>query len=827
MLYKPRMMAAIIPQERRSPLAGAAARLGAAARKAIPQKRDDAVPYGDVIALAAVASLFIRGDRLTLFSVGSAAVGVQDILLLATLAAWLYRPRLARGQGVTLLLLALFAAFLVVAVTHAAEPKSAAESVAKLAEFTIGGFAAFSLLRASHLLPFVTVVLAAGVAINALYAALLLLADGGVRALFTSRSDGLLGTETLATVAGCTLVWCYARSAAATTAVETWAIRAGFVGALAALAATKSFMGAAAVVALVFIAPALDRRVRRATVAVVVVLGLIVVVTRAADIEQLTGRTATSAVAPGPDLREPVQTAGAILPAVTRLPLESASGSIVHRLALAHMGVRLVEDKPIWGHGWLSTQDADFLASGPYDKWMLERFPDLSPLLLVSNGPTHVHNAPLQIAAEAGVLAAIVFLLILVYATARAIVAVFAGRQRTDWALVAAAGWLVVLFLFFQTNALFGGTLENALLGGALALASGRRLPRLTPVSAGVALAVTAVLLGIGAALVLSSSDAETPVGQRVRVVDTALGAEVWRAGHVFGAPKQAVVANDLVELRFDAEGPSLELQPRAGGPGTLRLSLGPEFDAGAAAVAVVRRTADFVVVGVTPHGDAAEPVLVGIVRGVPGAYVFTPYRGPEETSVGAAGGGRRLVLAGEAVTDVSSAGRAGTWSVGPRSPAVSLGGDATLVPLVVPFHPASITTRSASDEPGLFAAYATDGARVTFVGPVPLEGSGNATGSAPLRIEAPGTYVELDRSGDDWTKSAFVVEDGGQSVRAGAAYPRYFGSPFLNGVDETLTLAAQLCPPGRSFQVALLPRKDRTGHSIEQAGSCTSPLDG
>src|SRR3954447_12675282 len=247
----------------------------------IPRGAAGRISAGDVegfLAVLVLASLFVpNGSYPVVLRHGSAALRLQDLLFAAVIVVAAGRWRsLGREHRRALLLLAPFLALIALSAIRSPAGEPAVAAVAKIAEFVLGGFAAVWLLRASRLVPLATAALALGTLVNAVDAIGVLANNGGLHAIVSDRAHGYIGTDVLATAAGATAIWCYARWMATRSRLERGACLVGFAASLLAFIAAKSFMGVVSVAAVAAISPALTRRtVAGSAVAAALVLAVL------------------------------------------------------------------------------------------------------------------------------------------------------------------------------------------------------------------------------------------------------------------------------------------------------------------------------------------------------------------------------------------------------------------------------------------------------------------------------------------------------------------------------------------------------------------------
>jgi O-Antigen ligase len=760
----------------------------------------------ELIALASLASLFFRNDHYpAVLQVGSATVYAQDLLLLAVVVAAATRWRdLGKRELLALLFLSLLLAFFAFAAARSPVGQPAVVAVAKIAEFLLAGFAALLIISSSRYVALATAVLATGTLVNALDGLVSLAQDGGPHALVTGRADALVGGNTYAAAAAATAIWCYARLSATSSALERRACAMGFVGAALALVAAKSFVSVACVAAVVTISPALPGRWIRNSAVVAAVLVGVLALGRFSDIKPLAGALPQPLVAtvegPVPSWNR-LQGFGFTLDASPEPALRdepAVSGSLVHRIAVAYLGVRLILERPWLGHGWLQTSDPTFLRSGPYDSIMLERYSHLNPTLFVSTFPTALHNAYIQVAAEAGIFAALALIVLLAYYLTGSFVQLWRRRRSTDWRTIAAVGWLVAMVLVLQTNAVFGGGIELSLTGGALALAARGGWPRLGARHAAIAAAAVAGLIAVTMLVVLPLREpGPPPEDARAKALDVRRGEEAFSVEHEFERVDAAVLTNGLVTVGADRGG--LMLWPSGKRQLSVRISLGRGFRADRSEVSLTQRTANQVTALYRSRMRSSDGVLVSVVRGVPGVYVVSPERNAGgDQPVGVTIPDPHLLDLGNAAYRADSQLRFQSWSVAGSQPLLALPARPAAMALVMPFSATEAVPTTASgrtSRPGLFVVHPEGRNSVTFISVVPL---GRTGGYLPrggrFILGKPGTYRVARLTDNGWA-STREREGATSHSRAYSAIPLELGGLAAMGLNEIAELAFWNCP--------------------------------
>jgi hypothetical protein len=797
----------------------------------IPRRAAGRISAGDVegfLAVLVLASLFVpNGSYPVVLRHGSAALRLQDLLFAAVIVVAAGRWRsLGREHRRALLLLTPFLVLIALSAIRSPAGEPAVVAVAKIAEFVLGGFAAVWLLRASRLVPLATAALALGTLVNAVDALGVLASDGGLHEVVTDRAHGFIGTDVLATAAGATAIWCYGRWMATRSGLERGACLVGFAAALLAFIAAKSFVGVVSIAAVAAISPALSRRaVAGSAVAAALVLAVLAG-GRLGDVLPVvkspapgTPREAAGGTPPAPRVpvsrgaKSPIGVAPDPYSKPSREAPGAAGGSLTQRIALGYVGLRLAAGAPWLGHGWLQSSDPVFLRSGPYDRYMLQRFPTLDPKLLVSTTPTQLHSAYIQMAAEAGVLAVVALIVLLAYYVARTSAAVWSRRRAADWHSVVGLGWLLLVGLFLATNALFGGSFECALLGGAVAAGSVEGLPGVPPRQLWLVGAGVLVLAAVGVAVIVPLGKRATPPPDAtVRVSDGS--AEVFAAGHRFTGPGGSTLANGLVELRARRDG--LVLADVGNPDASLRVEAGVEPPADPPRL--VERTGDAATLLYRSRSPAAPPVLVTLVRGVPGVYVTSPAQyARSDRPAGVRTDGPSLVVAhGPALAQ----GR--QLDVVPRrirafEPLAAIAPGRRALGVVIPFDSTGVLA-PAPDRAGVFVSQPRGLNGVAFVGLVPLRGAG--AGATRFELREPGAYALLRRATRTW--SPLQVRPGGRLVRARAVVPLELAGRLSFGLREIATFAFHFCPLAESFRGAsTVVGKDQRGRALTRSTPC------
>src|SRR5215211_1747215 len=582
----------------------------------------------DAVAFIALGSLFVSSERYpAVLTVDSATIRAQDVLFALLLALWV--PRILHEASRAITIAAALAGFLICLIAsamHSPLGSSAVIAVLKYAEFVFAGIALGLFLRHTARPELVTGILAAGIVATASAALVSLLSASGPSAVLHERSGGLLSFEAAMAAAAMTGIWFAVRLTRRESDRERNIALVGLAAAATTVVLAKSVLVVGLALALIALAPFLRSRWLGRVAIVVVLLIAVAAVGRASDIRSVMGAGGLderSAVA----LARPAAGTPPALPApyVRRHESNLTGGSFAHRIALAYLGLRIAVESPALGHGWLSTTQPEFLSSGPFDRYMLERFPRLDPNLLVSNYLAGSHNAYLQTIAEAGVLAGVLLVTLIVLALLPALATVWRYRSVAPWQVACGAGWLIVIVVFLASSMLFGGQFETCLLGLSLALCSGafrRDVPRRAWLAAvGSVLAVAAACAAV-LAIPIDRGDA-SPLARVIAVDGT--GHEVFKAGTGLGSPGDAVLSNGVIDTRVRDD--EVVVRPHDGvsaRPGAWQSAARVPSLGQARQVVVGRRSADAVsLVFIDAH---ARPRLeLTLARGLPGVYVTLP----------------------------------------------------------------------------------------------------------------------------------------------------------------------------------------------------------
>jgi hypothetical protein len=514
----------------------------------------------------------------------------------------------------------------------------------------------------------------------------------------------------------------------------------------------------ALVPALIAVAAPLGRRRMVSGVAALALVVAVVGVGRAGDLSRLVAgedppRATAAAAAHGP-------------------PLPSAAdyqaGSFVHRLALGYAGLHIAERRPLLGQGWLSTPRLEGIERGPHDRLMAERFPRLDPALFLSSFPTHFHNAYLQLGAEAGLLAVLLFLALLGVAVSRSLRRFAAYGTYDAWGL-AGLGWLVLMAFHYLGNALFGGTISAVVLGMGLATVAAGRFPRSSRRHvAGIIAAIAGLALALVLALELGGSGAAVPTERVVlasagREVELAPGARVprsWSVGNGY-----TLLSRRGAEVGITA----LTAAGRPAGPFVPLLASGRPLEPEGAVL--LQRTSRVTTLRFAAGG---ETVAVSVVLGVPGVYLSSA---PRPVALGARIPAGALYLLDR---DALSVGRVG-------GSAAPLG---RLDPMAAAGFPERLLAVALSDvgseRGGGLGLRPPDGRHTVFVGLTPMRDAAFGPSERGLIALSRGRYLRLDRAG----ARRWRVRPAGAATLGIAAMPLRIGNPAILGVDELAEVA-------------------------------------
>lgn len=593
-----------------------------------------------VLAWLCLLSLALRSEKYpVLLELGSAEIRLQDILFGVLIVASVpLAVSWARANLFIATALGIFVVLVGVAALRSPVGDPALVAASKYVEFVLAGVAiALNVRRAGDTGAFTwsfvgaTCVNVAVALVDSLHSGL----DGPL----TVRTGGLLSFESAAMLAIVTLVWCLPRVSRAPRFERAAAI-VGIVAALVLLLLAKSVLAVAALLCLAVVSARVASRTtfRAAIVGAAVVIVLIGTVGRTADVRSATvgvptptvpsDASAASDETPAPPQATPPAptAAGAEEPPqvgplyLIRKPAHVVGGSFVHRIALGYVGMRIALESPLIGRGWQSTSSRDFLQQGPYDGYMVDRFPSLDPGLFVSSLPNGPHNAYIQVVAEAGWTAAIALVFALVAALVGGLVAI--RRTATEsWHTGVGAAWVALVAVFLTSSSLFGGQLETPFLGAAIVLAA--PAAGLAGVPAHTWLAAAAALLCVVAAgaalLVVPGADAHGDAITRARVLtDEGRRSELFRRGTV-PPGTEVVLENGLLQTQFGPAALTIRPHTIAAAPPTV-LSLDP--GAPIARQVITHREADVVSIEGRDAGD--RPIMKATLRrGVPIVYLW------------------------------------------------------------------------------------------------------------------------------------------------------------------------------------------------------------
>lgn len=689
----------------------------------------------ELLALACLASLCIRTERYpAIVEIASAVIRLQDILFAAllvvssaALAAW------AREQPLLAVSLATFLVLLFLSAVRSPAGVTAIVGAGRYVEFVVAGVAIALGIRSARP-SFTTAVLAAGTAALAL-TAMGDLVQAGPRNLLHGRSGGLLPIETAAAAASFAIVWFVVRLQRLESMAERRFAIGGIVLAAIVLTGAKSVLAVGCVLAVVALLPLLRLRRLLPAIAIATAVLAVAAVGRSSDIASALGGDGAAVTRSAAPVRAQHGGEQMLLPQryVRRAAPSPRGGSFVHRIALAYLGVRIAQDAPLLGYGWLATSDPGFLRNSRADLHMLERFPDLEPALLVSNMPASSHNAYLQTAAEVGLPATALLIAVLLLVLVPGLAALHRHRRVAPWQMACGVGWLVVLVVFLSSSTLFGGQLETAMLGVAVAFGSNPNRERVGPRRWLLAvLAVGALLVSALAALTQTTPQTEPP--SLSRVVAAQAGHELLSEGTLAGSPASVELRNGLVRVRVHGDRLDLTAARAVSGRFGRATAHARLAELGRThSVRLARRTADVATLEFLTSDDVPVAALT-LVRGVAGVYVTD-------------GSGARLTLPGmdslitgrtrrRAMLDLRDV---APRRLGPGTPAVAIRkGPHGLGVVLVPLEPAAVAAHAGSIE----LSMASPGASFVGVYPFPSTDSSPRVGSL-----ASGTYLAAPTS--------------------------------------------------------------------------------
>jgi len=745
------------------------------ARTALPE-----LTLREFTAVACLASLFVRSERYpVIVEVTSAAIRLQDVLFAALLvvssaavAAWVREQPLVAGSLATFLTLLLLAAL------RSPVGTTAVIGAGRYVEFVIVGVAIALGLRSAR--PSVTTgVLAVGTTVLAATATGDLIVQAGLSNLVHGRSGGTLPIETAAAAASFALVGCMVRLQRLESPGERVLAIGAIIAAVVVLAAAKSLLAIGCALAVLALLPLLSSRRLFFAFAVAAAILAVFAVGRSSDIGSALqdGAGAAQSAPPHP---APSSDASVRLPAsyVRRTPSDPKGGSFVHRIALAYLGVRIAQDAPPFGYGWLATSDSGFLRNGPYDLYMLERFPQLEPALLVSNLPTGSHNAYLQTAAEVGLVATALLIGVLLLVLIPGLVVVHRHRTVAPWLAACGVGWLVVVITFLFSSTLFGGQLETAMLGVALALGGVPSRERVGPWRW--MLAAFVVAASVIPALVLLMLTPPRPDAPALsRAVADAAGRELLREGPLEASIGSVELRNGLIRARVRGERVELLATSAVGSRfGSAKAYARLSALGRARTVRLTKRTADVVTLDFI-SGEGTSVAALTIVRGVAGVYLNqAPASQVTLSSMDALATGQTLRRAILNLRDVAPRGlRPGTPTVSIRQ------GSRGLAAVVVPLTPTVV------DAQGGNVRFSTRQRGRSFVGIYPFPTG--SSGSAPVGPLAAGTF--LAATGERGGTMRLLRSGGGRppwADQVSVLVPFALDDPPRSGVAELASVA-------------------------------------
>ena len=164
-----------------------------------------------------------------------------------------------------------------------------------------------------------------------------------------------------------------------------------------------------------------------------------------------------------------------------------SGSSTYHRVVLSAAAWETFAREPLTGVGWQRSDDPDVLASTVAGASLRGRFEDANPVFFPDVNPTSAHNAYLQLLAELGVIGFVAFAFVVfrVGSGARAVIRRWAGDRPTADLAVLLGVELLVVAVWWNENALFGGQAESvtaALFLGALVSLARAPVPGPSPV---------------------------------------------------------------------------------------------------------------------------------------------------------------------------------------------------------------------------------------------------------------------------------------------------------------------------------------------------------
>ena len=172
--------------------------------------------------------------------------------------------------------------------------------------------------------------------------------------------------------------------------------------------------------------------------------------------------------------------AGALLFLLTQRPQDIPTtdgfynSSSASRLSVGYAGLQLFVDHPVLGVGWQRSSLGSVIGSDDVVDKVRKQFPGLRPALLPDGTDTSVHNAYIQILAEAG-LAGFAILLLALAAGRRGIRHVIASAGMNADLARTFLVLLVAILIWWNDNPLFGAQPESVLFAIILGLVASVR----------------------------------------------------------------------------------------------------------------------------------------------------------------------------------------------------------------------------------------------------------------------------------------------------------------------------------------------------------------
>jgi O-antigen ligase len=135
------------------------------------------------------------------------------------------------------------------------------------------------------------------------------------------------------------------------------------------------------------------------------------------------------------------------------------------RTVLGAAGLDIAERNPLLGVGWRRSEEPEIIGAAPLNARLRAQFPDTRADFFPDVTPASVHNAYIQVAADAGLIG--IALLVFVFVSlGRQIAGVVrdAGRRSPMWPALWSLAWgLVLIVIWWNDNPLYGGQAETVI----------------------------------------------------------------------------------------------------------------------------------------------------------------------------------------------------------------------------------------------------------------------------------------------------------------------------------------------------------------------------